>query len=112
MELDRAPWSFSVPFFAHFAATSMPVYEFSCQKGCDNYEVWRTINERATATECPQCGEPGQRVFSPPMTLSGPLRLKVENAEPRLLRKSVGSESKPRLREATGSRPWMLNRDC
>jgi len=46
------------------------------------------------------------------MTLSGPLRLKVENAEPRLLRKSVGSESKPRLREATGSRPWMLNRDC
>jgi len=98
--------------FAPHAATSMPVYEFSCQKGCENYEVWRTINERSTATECPQCGEPGQRVFSPPMTLSGPLRLKVENAEPRLLRKSVGSESKPRLREATGSRPWMLNRDC
>jgi len=28
------------------------------------------------------------------------------------VRKRVGSEAKPRLREAAGSRPWMLNRDC
>jgi len=93
-------------------APAVPVYEFSCSKGCENYEVWRSISERTTATECPSCGDAGQRVFSPPMTLCGPLRLKVESSEPQVVRKSVGSEAKPRLREAAGSRPWMLNRDC
>lgn len=90
----------------------MPVYEFSCSNGCDSYEVWRTIEERSSATECPACGEPGKRVYSPPLTLCGPLRLKVESREPQLIRKTIGSESKPRLREAAGSRPWMVNRDC
>jgi putative FmdB family regulatory protein len=90
----------------------VPVYEFSCSNGCENYEVWRSISERTTATECPSCGDAGQRVFSPPMTLCGPLRLKVESSEPQVVRKRVGSEAKPRLREAAGSRPWMLNRDC
>lgn len=90
----------------------MPVYEFSCINSCGHYEVWRTISERTTATECPSCGQAGQRVFSPPVALSGPLRLKVESREPRVERKAVGSETKPRLREAAGSRPWMLNRDC
>lgn len=90
----------------------VPVYEFSCSNGCENYEVWRSISERRTATECPACGEAGNRVFSPPMSLCGPLRLKVESSEPRMVRKTVGSESKPRLREASGTRPWMLNRDC
>lgn len=116
---DRALWSFFLACFSHYDQThlpthtiTVPVYEFSCKKGCDNYEVWRSISERTTATECPGCGEPGQRVFSPPMTLSGPLRLKQESSEPRVVRKTVGSETKPRLREAAGSRPWMLNRDC
>jgi putative FmdB family regulatory protein len=90
----------------------MPVYEFRCTEGCENYEVWRSIQERSRATDCPLCGSEGERVFSPPMTLSGTLRLKVENKEPRLVRKSSESkEGKPRLREST-SRPWMLNRGC
>jgi hypothetical protein len=46
------------------------------------------------------------------VALCGPLRLKAESSEPRIERKTIGSESKPRLREAAGSRPWMLNRDC
>ncbi|MFN9622567.1 MAG: FmdB family zinc ribbon protein [Cyanobacteriota bacterium] len=90
----------------------MPVYEFSCSQGCDNYEVWRSIDQRAADTDCPGCGLPGQRVFSPPMTLCGPLRLKVESREPRLVRKSTEGESKPRLKDAGGTRPWMLNRGC
>lgn len=90
----------------------MPVYEFSCSNGCENYEVWRSISERQSATDCPNCGKSGKRVFSPPMTLCGPLRLKTESSEPQIVRRSVGSETKPRLKEATGSRPWMLNRDC
>ncbi len=113
----RDPWSFfpglsRLPLPAPITAISVPVYEFSCSNGCENYEVWRSISERSTATECPACGDAGQRVFSPPMTLCGPLRLKVESSEPRMVRKTVGSETKPRLREASGSRPWMLNRDC
>jgi putative FmdB family regulatory protein len=92
----------------------MPVYEFRCTKGCENYEVWRSIDARQSATECPACGEPGVRVFSPPMTLSGPLRLKQETKEPQVVRKSSVDSSvatKPRLRQST-TRPWMLNRGC
>jgi putative FmdB family regulatory protein len=90
----------------------MPVYEFSCSHGCENYEVWRSIDQRDVNTDCPDCGSKGQRIFSPPMTLCGPLRLKVESSEPRLIRKSVTPESKPRLKEVGGNRPWMLNRGC
>lgn len=90
----------------------MPVYEFSCSTGCDNYEVWRTIDQRDVNTDCPSCGSTGQRVFSPPMTLCGPLRLKVESREPRLVRKTVSSEVKPQLKDGSGNRPWMLNRGC
>jgi putative FmdB family regulatory protein len=90
----------------------MPVYEFSCTNGCDNYEVWRSIDQRENNTECPSCGHNGKRIFSPPMTLCGPLRLKVENREPTLVRKTINEESKPRLKDAGGARPWMLNRGC
>jgi hypothetical protein len=47
------------------------------------------------------------------MTLTGSLRLKKEVAEPRLVRKEVGTSDTPkaRLRES-GTRPWMLNRGC
>ncbi|MFM7642206.1 MAG: FmdB family zinc ribbon protein [Cyanobium sp.] len=90
----------------------MPVYEFSCSQGCDNYEVWRTIDQRKADTHCPSCGLPGQRVFSPPMTLCGPLRLKVESSEPKIIRKQTEGSSKPRLKEANSTRPWMLNRGC
>lgn len=90
----------------------MPVYEFSCSSGCDNYEVWRSIDQRETNTECPSCGGNGRRVFSPPMTLCGPLRLKVENREPTVVRKAVNQEGKPRLKDGGSTRPWMLNRGC
>jgi putative FmdB family regulatory protein len=91
----------------------MPVYEFSCTQGCDNYEVWRSIDTRQSQTDCPVCGGNGIRVFNPPMTLTGPLRLKREVAEPRLVRKERKEESssKPRLRESS-TRPWMVNRGC
>lgn len=92
----------------------MPVYEFRCIQGCENYEVWRSIQERSNATDCPACGGTGERVFTPPMTLSGSLRLKVESKEPRVVRKETSSATtsgKPRLREST-TRPWMVNRGC
>jgi putative FmdB family regulatory protein len=90
----------------------MPVYEFSCTQGCENYEVWRSIEARSSETDCPVCGSNGIRVFNPPMTLSGPLRLKQESVEPRLVRKEAGStEAKSRLKQSS-TRPWMLNRGC
>jgi putative FmdB family regulatory protein len=90
----------------------MPVYEFSCTNGCDNYEVWRSIEARSSETDCPVCSGNGRRVFNPPMTLSGPLRLKQESAEPRLVRKETrGTETRSRLKQS-GTRPWMLNRGC
>jgi putative FmdB family regulatory protein len=90
----------------------MPVYEFSCSNGCENYEVWRSIDDRQNNTACPLCGGKGRRVFSPPMMLSGSLRLKQASSEPQLIRKESGSQQgKPRLKEST-TRPWMLNRGC
>jgi putative FmdB family regulatory protein len=93
--------------------SAMPVYEFSCANGCENYEVWRSIDERKSQTDCPACGGNGIRLFNPPMTLTGSFRLKKEVAEPRLVRKEAGDSdtAKPRLRES-GTRPWMLNRGC
>ncbi|MEB3244232.1 MAG: zinc ribbon domain-containing protein [Cyanobacteriota bacterium] len=90
----------------------MPVYEFSCSEGCDNFEVWRSIDQRETNTDCPSCGSKGSRVFSPPIMLSGPLRLKVENKEPSVVRKMTTGSSQARLKQAAGARPWMLNRGC
>jgi putative FmdB family regulatory protein len=90
----------------------MPVYEYSCSKGCENYEVWRRIDERQSDTNCPVCAAEGTRVFTPVMSLTGSFRLKQEQSEPRLVRKEVTSpSSKPRLKES-GTRPWMLNRGC
>ncbi|WP_216900686.1 FmdB family zinc ribbon protein [Synechococcus sp. CCY 9618] len=90
----------------------MPVYEFSCSNGCENYEVWRRIDERQSDTNCPECAAEGTRIFTPVMSLTGPLRLKQEQSEPRLVRKeSAPPTGKPRLKES-GTRPWMLNRGC
>lgn len=92
----------------------MPVYEFSCPQGCDNYEIWRSIDARSVDTQCPECGGDGKRLFSPPMALCGPLRLKQERSEPRLVRKNNGATAEPKakLKSTQGARPWMLNRGC
>jgi putative FmdB family regulatory protein len=90
----------------------MPVYEFRCSNGCENYEVWRSIDERQSNTNCPACAAQGTRVFTPVMSLTGPLRLKKEASEPRLVRKDAApSAGQPRLKQS-GTRPWMLNRGC
>jgi putative FmdB family regulatory protein len=90
----------------------MPVYEYSCTNGCENYEVWRSIEARRSETDCPLCGGNDIRVFTTPMTLSGPLRLKQESAEPRRVRKEAKtSEPTNRLKQSS-TRPWMLNRGC
>jgi putative FmdB family regulatory protein len=94
----------------------MPLYEFRCTNSvasCPSYEVWRAINERGVDTQCPGCGAQGQRVYSPPMTLSSGLRLKQERREPELVRRSRDRQDpvRPRLREST-TRPWMVNRGC
>ena len=90
----------------------MPVYEYSCSNGCENYEVWSSIDERHKETNCPTCTAEGVRVFTPVMSLSGSFRLKQEQSEPRLVRKETKEATgKPRLKES-GTRPWMLNRGC
>lgn len=112
---SRLPWFRFVGLACQpplYSSLNMPVYEFSCSNGCENYEVWRSIDQRTADTDCPGCGVAGQRVFSPPMTLCGPLRLKVESREPRLVRKSTAGESKPRLKDTGSTRPWMVNRGC
>jgi putative FmdB family regulatory protein len=90
----------------------MPVYEFSCANGCENYEVWRSIDARRSETDCPCCGGNGIRVFNPPMTLSGSLRLKQENPEPRVVRRETSPSAPTARLKQSSTRPWMLNRGC
>jgi putative FmdB family regulatory protein len=91
----------------------MPIYEFSCPQGCEDFEIWRSIDQRTIDTECPACGTEGKRLFSPPVALCGPLRLKQESREPKVIRKNNNaSEGKARLKNSEGARPWMLNRGC
>ena len=90
----------------------MPVYEFECQSGkCETYEVWRSIDQRTVNTNCPKCGDTGTRIFSPPMTLSSSLRLKIEQKEPKIVRRQQREPQKNTLKESS-TRPWMLNRGC
>ncbi|WP_114990828.1 FmdB family zinc ribbon protein [Synechococcus sp. UW179A] len=92
----------------------MPIYEFLCEENnCGQYEIWATIQDRSKNTLCPKCGGAGQRVYSPPLTLTGTLRLKTSTKEPKLVRGEdlIDNRVKPRLKQSD-SRPWMLNRGC
>lgn len=90
----------------------MPIYEYSCRNGCENYEVWRSIDERQKEINCPSCRQEGVRVFTPVMSLNGPLRLKQEQSGPRLVRKETKEEPSKQRLKVSGTRPWMLNRGC
>ena len=92
----------------------MPVYEYLCtENNCGHYEIWRTIQDRSNDNLCPKCGGTGQRIFSPPLTLTGPLRLQKSSLEPRVVsgEELADRRVKPLLKE-NRSRPWMLNRGC
>ena len=92
----------------------MPIYEFLCEENhCGQYEIWATIKDRPKNTICPKCGGAGQRIYSPPLTLTGTLRLKESTKEPKIVRgeELMDNRVKPRLKEST-SRPWMINRGC
>ena len=53
----------STPLFE--SKETMPVYEFACSTNeCPTYEVWRSISDRDTSTECPECGSQGASVQS------------------------------------------------
>ena len=90
----------------------MPVYEYRCPEGCDDYEIWRTISERNVSTDCPSCGSSGIRLFHPLMSLTGSLRLKQASSEPKVVTsRPKQEEPRAQIKEST-NRPWMLNRGC
>jgi putative FmdB family regulatory protein len=84
----------------------MPLYEFRCGD-CGIFDLWRSMAECTNPAYCPSCNESAQRIFSAPAVLSGSLRLKQENREPQLVKREV--EPQPsRVKNHTGSRPWMI----
>lgn len=84
----------------------MPLYEFRCDP-CGGFEEWRSMAESSAPAYCPSCQQPGRRIFSAPMVLSGSLRLKRENPEPQLVKRD--QEPKPKAaKEHKGGRPWMI----
>lgn len=85
----------------------MPLYEFRCDE-CGLFDEWRAMSECNAPASCPSCQQPGRRVFSAPMVLSGSLRLKRENPEPQLVKREL--EPKPsKVKDHKGGRPWMIS---
>lgn len=84
----------------------MPLYEFRCED-CGVFELWRSIVEATAPAHCPDCEVVGRRIFSPPALLSGSLRLKQEQREPHLVQRDREPKT-PRVRQHSGSRPWMI----
>lgn len=85
----------------------MPLYEYRCSD-CGVFDQWRSLAESSAPAHCPACEEPAQRVFSPPMVLSGSLRLKRESPEPKLVKRDRDPEP-PKAQSHTGGRPWMIS---
>ncbi len=86
----------------------MPLYDFRCET-CGAFEKWRSLAEADSPMFCPTCEAVAKRIFSPPMLLTGSLRLKgQENQEPQVVKRS--QEAKPqRNYEHRGGRPWMIS---
>ena len=97
----------------------MPLYLYSCsQDGL--FEIRRPLAEAASPLVCPWCGQPAQRVFTPPNVprtpkwiAEGLAREERSRHEPRVVtREEIGlpspdPEPKPRWHRAHG-RPWMI----
>ncbi len=84
----------------------MPLYEYKCNEGCGIFDVWKMIKDSDQPAHCPTCEKSARRIFSPPMVLSGSLRLKQENPEPRLVKRQ--EEPLPPRLKSHGGRPWMV----
>ncbi len=85
----------------------MPLYEFRCDR-CGPFDLMRPLAESEAPATCPTCQESAKRIFSPPMLLSGSLRLKRENPEPTLVKRPEREPDRPKARSHSGSRPWMI----
>ena len=86
----------------------MPLYEFRCAD-CGLFDQWRTMAESSAPANCPSCHEPAKRLFSAPAVLSGSLRLKKENSEPQLVKRSSDRAEGPKVQSHVGGRPWMIS---
>lgn len=86
----------------------MPLYEFRCD-ACGSFEQWRTMAESSHPAFCPVCQAVAKRVFSPPAVLSHPLRLKQENSEPQLIKRSTDAKISSSYKSHASGRPWMIS---
>jgi putative FmdB family regulatory protein len=84
----------------------MPLYEFRCNE-CGVFDVWRSMSESSTPAHCPECTKPGQRIFSPVMTLSRTISIKKQSSEPKLIERDR-EPTTPRVQYHSGTRPWMV----
>ena len=88
----------------------MLLYEFQCEK-CGLFEEWRTMAEASNPMVCPSCQSAAKRIFSPPgIMLSSSLRLRQENPQPQLIKRTQDRETvAPKYRSHTDGRPWMIS---
>lgn len=85
----------------------MPLYEYRCDQ-CGEFEAWRMIAQLSTPMLCPDCHIVAKRIFSPPnINLSSGIALKLEGAEPRLVKRDREPAS-PKYQSLKGGRPWMI----
>ena len=88
----------------------MPLYEYRCNP-CGEFEAWRSLAEYNAPTNCPNCDQPAQKIFSAPnINLnSGSLSaISRKSSEPRLVKQEPRESTKPRYQNSSSSRPWMV----
>lgn len=96
----------------------MPLYEYDCRDH-GVFELARPMKESAKSASCPWCREAAPRILSAPSLRQVPRSARValernekSRHEPELVRKrptaSAEPPREPRLRAATGARPWVL----
>jgi putative FmdB family regulatory protein len=86
----------------------MPLYDYRCDL-CGEFEAWRKLAELQDPMMCPTCQGSTKRIFSPPnISLNSSFSIRKKEAkEPRLVKREI-EPAKPKAREHTGSRPWMI----
>ena len=70
----------------------MPLYDFKCET-CGIFDKWRPLAEADPPVLCPSCETVAKRIFSPPIILTGKLRLKgQENREPQVIKRPANRQ--------------------
>ncbi|UGS34766.1 FmdB family zinc ribbon protein [Capillimicrobium parvum] len=91
----------------------MPIYAFRCE-GCGTFDLAREVAAAGASADCPHCGEPARRVFTPPglVRLTKPVRglldLEEKSADVPDVVTQMRGRPMPQAHAHGPTPPWVL----